>query len=240
VEAYRQYRRGHIAVRQMVLALSRLAPGADQTLAFRGAAVLICAEFEAYLRELVQERLDAIAAGWDAMVVGEQRVVAAQLMDEMSRLTAQLDADSIREGKDAAKVAATVRRLASWIEIPGQFARDVPAPRLDLLGDSSNVARAVARILIQLRDDHMQFWDWLGSKGVDRDAHKLSLESLVDLRNDVAHQNRRDLKPTAEDLRTHQRRLARLVRCTAAYVANAPSGVAVVEDEDGIIAAEPA
>jgi hypothetical protein len=192
----------------------------SQELALRGVAVLITAELEAFLRSLLQEHMDSIASRWEEMRPAQRMVVAAQVLLEMAPHV-ESGPEGIGDPKDAERVVRSLRRAASWVESPGQFARDGIDPRLNNFHDPANVAKTVERVLLLLREDGTPFFDWLGSHRIDQASYKLALRDLVHLRNEVAHQIGIGLRPTASELRVHQRRLARLVRCITYYTRGA-------------------
>jgi hypothetical protein len=109
------------------------------------------------------------------------------------------------------------------LETPGQFLRD-GVPRIGDFYDATNVAKATENLLLLLRPDGMRFFDWLGSRRVDQSSYRLSLQALVTLRNDVAHQLGLGLKTTAPELALHQKRLTLLARGMRAYTRGDPPG----------------
>lgn len=197
---------------------SRLTPEPAQRLALRSASVLICAELEAFLREIVQGRMDSISSAWVDMVPAERKVVAGHALEEMSSLIARLDDHGTKELKRAEQVAKTIRRLGEWLDTPGAFAGEIREVRVTHYYEPPNVFEAIGKLLAQIRDDGMPFFDWLGSRGVDQSVFRASLESLIVIRGDVAHQLRQNARPTVEELRLHQRRVASLVRLALQYV----------------------
>lgn len=179
--------------------------------------MLIVAEFEAYLRNVLQDHIDSVVEAWDGMAPAQRMVVAAQILGKLSQLT-QDGPEQIKRPKDADRVAERVRSVAAWLDTPGQFARDGIDARVSSFHNSENVAKTVERVLLLMREDGVPFFDWLGSRGVDQESYKLALRGLVELRGDVAHQLGHDLRPTDVELRAHQRRLALLAWSIKPYV----------------------
>jgi hypothetical protein len=219
--AYRAYAQQHAKIRRLIAEAADLPTASSRELAFRGIAVLIVAEFEAYLRAILQDHVDSVAGAWDDMAPAQQIVVADQIVSELSRLLDESPAP-IKHPKDTTRIAERVRKVAAWLDSPGKFAADGVDTRVSSFHDSENVAKAVEKVLLLVRDDGVSFFDWLGSRGVDRESYKLALSGLVELRVDVAHQLGRNLQPTDVELRGHQRRLALLARSIRAYVRGAP------------------
>lgn len=145
--------------------------------------------------------------------------MAGHALDEMATLLERVADRGLKDSKQVEQVAKTIRALTKWLDTPGAFAGEIREVRVTHFYDPSNVFQAVGKLLVQLRDDGMPFFDWLGSRGVDQSVFRASLEALIVLRGDVAHQLRHDAKPTYEELRLHQRRLAALVRHAVEYVA---------------------
>ena len=169
--------------------------------------------------------MDSITVAWDSMLPAEKKVVASYIAADLAGLANDIEPEGVGEVKQAERVATTVRRVSDWIDIPGAFSREIQEVRLGPFHDPGNVVKAITKLLLQLRSDGMPFFDWLGAAGVDQSAYKASLESLLVLRGDVAHQLRQNAQPTIEELRQHQRRLALLVWCIDRYIADAPTTV---------------
>lgn len=183
----------------------------------RGASVVMFAEFEAFLREVVEDLAYSMEDPWDTLRPFQQRVIATRAMVELGRFCAEART-VVNSPREAAKVALRVRTVAAWFDNPGQFARDVAPPPLGLLGDTMNVGRVLAEWMGQLRDDGAAFDAWLWRHGVDAKAYMQTVSTLINLRNDVAHQNRLGLQPTIEELRNHHKRLAVLARAVRNFV----------------------
>jgi hypothetical protein len=205
----------------------RAVRGADRTeqvLALRSLSVLICAEFEAYVRAVVQAVMDAIVDDWTGMLPAQRRLVALHILAEIERIAAEYTGEPIITQR-AEKIAQRTERISGWLTIPGQFARDTADVRLPDFHDPRNVARTVERSLVQLRNDGMLFFDWLGSFGADQSTLRDALRELVSLRNDVAHQERLNLQPTYYQVGDFLTLTATLVRTIRSYVSNVPPHV---------------
>lgn len=187
----------------------------SQQLALRGFAVQICAEFEALIKAIAQAHVDATTEAWDNMLPAQRMFVAAQIAAEMEPAV-RGGYEAVESPKSAARIAKQVMRSSRWLTTAGEFARD-GVPRIGDFYDATNVAKAVESVLSLTRPDGVRFFDWLGSYGADQSSYKLSLDALVTLRNDVAHQLGQGLKTTPEELRNHQKRLAVLARGMRAY-----------------------
>jgi hypothetical protein len=219
--AYRRYVQRHLRIRRLVAEVAVLPTDSSRELAYRAIAVLIVAEFEAYLRNVLQDHIDSVAGAWDDMAPAQRMVVAAQILGELSKLT-QDGIDQVRQPKDADRVAERVRQVSGWLETPGQFAREGLDARLGSFHSSDNVSKTVERVLLLMREDGVPFFDWLGSHGFDQESYKLALRGLVELRGDVAHQLGHELRPTDVELRAHQRRLALMAWSIRPYVRGVP------------------
>lgn len=218
MDPYAIYRKAHGEIRELISTLDETPDGTAKRLAFRGVAVLICAEFEAYMRELVQARMDAISAPWDGMLAPEKKIVAGHALEALTELAERLNPNGVEDLADAKGVAKLVRRLAKWLEEPGGFAREIREVKLRYFYDPTNASVAVNKFLLQLRPDGLSLFAYMHSKGIDPSPYGASLEAVVGLRGDVAHQLRQDMKPTAAELRLHQSRLAVLARVIRTYV----------------------
>lgn len=218
MDAYAAFRKAHGETRALLLMLDALPDAPSKRLALRGAAVLVCAEFEAFMRDSVQARMDSIARPWDEMLDAERKIVAGHAFDALGELVDRLDPDGVRDLKDAKSVAKLIRRVASWIEVSGAFAGEIREAKLNYFYDPSNASEAVNKFLLQLRPDGMSLFAYMRSIGVDPSPYGASLEAIVGIRGDVAHQLRQDKQPTGAELRLHQRRLAVLARIIRSYV----------------------
>src|SRR5690349_20449507 len=108
--AYEKYRTGHTRVRQVVLRVEAWPTGSlEQVDALRGAGVLLCAAFEAYLREVDQEAWDGLSGDWTAMSAAEKRLVANRVISGMGELVARTPGTDLRL-PEAERVAAAVTR----------------------------------------------------------------------------------------------------------------------------------
>lgn len=218
MDAYRAYRGAHAEIRELLHDLDSATDGVSKRLTLRGVAVLICAELEAFLREVVQDRMDTISEPWSGMSIAERKVVAGHALEELSGLVDRLENIGVREKKHAEQVAAAIRRLGSWLDSPGAFAKEVRDASASHFYDPSNASVAIDKLLVQLRSDGLSFFDWMGSIGADPSVYRASVESLVGLRGDVAHQLRQNAQPTVAELRLHQRRVGVIVRLAQTYV----------------------
>jgi hypothetical protein len=218
VNPYAEYRREHLRAKRMLLGLRMVSTLPEQQCVMRGAAVVIFAEFEAFLREVVEDLAYSMEDPWDSLKPFQRRVIAFHAVAELGRFFSDAKVSRVSDQKDAARIARRVLAVAAWFDDPSKFSREVAPPPLGLLGDPSNVSQVLANWMGQLRDDETSFDDWLWKRGIDAKAYMQTIATLVTLRNDVAHQNRLGLQPTAEELRGHHKRLAVLARAVQAYV----------------------
>jgi len=229
VSAYSIYRAAYVEHRELIRAASSSLSGRSLHLAMRGVAVLIVAEFEAYLRDLLQERVDAMTSSWDDATPGERRVIASTILARLDDLPQSLPDSGPQMDKQAQRVAVFMRTAGKWIDEPGEFARSGVRPSLEDLYDPSKIGDALNKIVRTLRADGIGFFDWLGSRGANQSLLKEGLGSLLSLRADAAHQNRQGLQPTPEELRIHQKRLGLLAWSVRSYL-DAPAGHLVEPD----------
>jgi hypothetical protein len=209
-----------LELKALLLELSAAPGSRNRTLATRGAVVLVVAEFEAFLRELLQERIDAIARPWSGLAPGEKKVIAAEILREFSGLEAGLGSNGVATDKDGDRVHSLIQRVVGWVETPGEFARTGTRPAITGFYDPSRVVRMIERILVQLRADGRPFFDWLGMRGHDQSFHKAALEGLVTLRGDVAHQLRGNMQPTPEEVLINLKRCGFLAWMIRAYISD--------------------
>jgi hypothetical protein len=220
VTAYQAYRSGHLELKALLIEISATSASRNRTLTTRGAAVLVVAEFEAFLRDLLQERIDAIAMPWPGLAPGEKKVVAAEILREFSDLEASFGSDGVASDRDGDRVHALIQRVAGWVGTPGEFARTGTRPAVTGFYDPSKVVRIIEKVLVQLRADGRPFFDWLGMRGHDQSLHRSALEGLITLRGDVAHQLRGNMQPTPEEVLDQLKRCGFLARMIRMYVAD--------------------
>jgi hypothetical protein len=175
----------------------------------RHVAVALVAAMQSYLTELVEAKADELGETWDALNPVQKRYVSVQTTRRLSNLIELFPESELAEEKKIEQLHTGIQDCSGWHQTPSLLARSAYREKLEgFLSD--NGTKALDRAVSQFGNCGLSFFNWL-SKNCPRYRGIPDLvDSLIALRNDVAHGtfNRR---VTLREARVYRAAVCRLV-----------------------------
>lgn len=181
----------------------------------RHVAVALVAALQAYITELVEAKADQLGDSWDSLGSVQKKYVSVQTMRRLSSLIEQFPESDLAEEKKIEHLHAGILDCAGWHQTPSQLARSVYREKLEGFL-ANNGTKAIDRAVSQFGSCGLSFFNWLRKNYPRYRGMPDLLDSLIALRNDVAHGtfNRR---LTLREARVYRAAVYRLVRKIEEY-----------------------
>ena len=152
----------------------------------RHVAVALVATLQSYVSELVEAKADELGDSWDTLDAVQKRYVSVQTVRRLSDLIELFPESELAEEKKAEQLHTGVQDCSGWHQTPSQLARSAHREKLEgFLSD--NGTKALDRAVSQFGDCGLSFFNWLSKNCPRYRGIPDLLDSLIALRNDVAH-----------------------------------------------------
>lgn len=193
----------------------------QRELILRAAAVALVGGYHNYLEELIEEWTDGLGSDFQKLPPIGRRYVVLQVEGRLREgLLDRLD--QAGEMSAQKRMIQAVEECSDWIRDPSTLGVSAKRPRIEgFLRDQG--ANAVDRTLTQLRDDGTKFFSWLQAQHPAYADYFVRLNSVIELRNNVAH-GRLTTRVTLADFKRHRATITVLVRKSEHFVASAFAG----------------
>ena len=176
--------------------------------------VALIGALQAYVAELLEEQADELGDSWDSLGLPQKRYLSVQTVRRLSVQALIPESDFTNE-KKIEQLQTVVQECAGWCQTPSLLARSACRQRLDgFLAD--NGTKALDRAVSQFGKGGLSFFNWLTKNYPRYRGISDLLDSMIALRNDVAHGtfNRR---VTFREVRVYRTAVYRLVGRIEAY-----------------------
>jgi hypothetical protein len=175
----------------------------------RHVVVALIGLLQACLSELLEEHADELCDSWDELLDVQKRYVSVQTVRRLSKLIESLPESELAESKKVEQLRVGVQECAEWHRQPALLARSAYRQRLDGFF-ADNGTKAIDRAISQFGNCELSFFNWLSKYCPRYRGMSDLLDSIIALRNDVAHGsfNRRT---TLREVRLYRIAIYRLI-----------------------------
>lgn len=175
----------------------------------RQVAVALVAALQSYITELVETKADQLGDSWDMLDPIQKRYISVQTMRRLSRFRELFSESDFADESNTERLHDAIQHCAEWHSIPSQLARSAHREKLDGFL-TNNGTKAIDRAVSQFGKGEMSFFNWLLKNYPRYRGVTDLLDSLVALRNDVAH-GTFHRRLTLRDVRIYRVAIYRLV-----------------------------
>ncbi len=152
----------------------------------RHVVVALIGALQSYIAEMLEERADELIGPWDTLGLVQKRYVSVQARRRLSRLIDLIEERDLSENKKIEQLQACIQDCAGWYETPALLARSAYREKLEgFLAD--NGTKAIDRAVSQFGNCGLSFFNWLSKNCPRYRGIEDLLDSVIALRNDVAH-----------------------------------------------------
>jgi hypothetical protein len=152
----------------------------------RHVAVALVAAMQSYLSDLLEIKADELGDSWDALDLVQKRYVSVQTTRRLLNLVELFPESELVEEKKIEQLHIGIQDCSGWHQTPSILARSAYREKLEgFLSD--NGTRALDRAVSQFGNCGLSFFNWLSKNYPRYRGIPDLLDSLIALRNDVAH-----------------------------------------------------
>lgn len=152
----------------------------------RHVVVVLVAAIQAYLTGLLEARADELGDSWPELDLVQRRYVSVQTTRRLAMLVDQFPESELVEEKKIEQLHSAIQDCTGWHQTPSLLARSAHREKLEgFLSD--NGTKALDRAISQFGNCGLSFFNWLTKNCPRYRGIPDLLDSLIALRNDVAH-----------------------------------------------------